>query len=293
MSTHVDLDIADFVSGRLTEARRKEIEEHLRKCDPCAAEATWASEFREQALRQGLRHLEPMRVVELASRPEVADEAEREHLASCDSCRGEVDWAEGSAPVDAESEGDEPPSAPSANRPVRARPLRWAWLAAAALIVLALWVLPRGTRFDPSRFAIVEPLPVRTSRSIPESGSFEESRLLGLEAYASGNYESAAAQFGRALSIADGEAEVLLYLGSAELLERDLESAVLHLSDAKEFAVDGPVHDEAAWQLANTFLLLGRLDEAERILETLAAGEGRRHEDSSNVLVAIDAARGR
>jgi tetratricopeptide (TPR) repeat protein len=277
VSVHVDLDIADFVAGRLSEARQKVIEDHLRQCDTCAAEVAWANEFRNQALRQGLRHLDPMRIVELSLRHTVASDTEQEHLDSCDRCRTEVAWSE------------ELPT-PSA-KTTRRRPLRLALLAAAAVITVALLFIPRGDRFNPSQFAIVEPLSVRVSRSIPEPGSFEESRLLGLDAYKSGDFGSALEHFLHASSMESDHPELLLYLGSAELLDGRVDPAIEHLRQAMDNATEPAVRDEATWQLVNALLLSGLADEAEDLLTALAEGEGRRADEARSLQQAVRAAR--
>ena len=279
MNTHVDLDIADFVAGRLPQARRKEIEDHLRKCETCAMELAWANEFRDQALRQGLRHLDPMRIVELSHQAEGASEAEQEHLTSCADCQAELTWS---------GERATPDAVPPSDRRARRKPILLAFLAAAAMIVGVLLLMPRGTRLDPFQFAMIEPLPVRNTRSTAEPGSFEESRMLGLEAYAAGNYVAAREHFLHAISMESDRPELLLYLGSAELLEDNLNSAELHLRQATEHAPAGTVRDEASWQLANALLLLRRADEATQLLSMLADREGRRRDDSLAMLEAID-----
>ena len=270
MKPHLEFELADIVLGRLPREKQAEVEEHLRTCDICAAEVAWANEFRGQALRQGLRHLDPMRIVELSLRQTLASDTEQEHLDSCDCCRSEVAWSEELPTPDAKT--------------ARRRPFHLAWLAAAAAITVALLIIPRGDRFDPSQFAIIEPLPVRISRSIPEPGSFEESRLLGLDAYKSGDYGSAREHFLRASSMESDRPELLLYLGSAELLEDNLDSAEAHLRQAAQHAPAGALHDEANWQLAHTLLLLRRADEAKRIFSILAKQEGRRRGESFELL---------
>jgi len=288
VNAHVDLEIADFVAGRLSEERRKQIEDHLRECDRCSAAAAWANDFRREALRQGLRHLDPLRIVELSLRAEIASEAEQAHLASCASCRAEVAWAKEHPTPDAETEDDEPPAVPTAIPRARPKRLPPAWLAAAAaMIVIALLLVPRIDRFDPTQLAIVEPLPVRISRSIPNPGSFEESRLLGLDSYRSGDYVSARKHLLHALSIETGRAETLMYLGSAELLDEHPETASEYLRKAAEYAPIGAVHDESRWQLANALLLLGRTDEATHELSILADRDGPRRSDSLALLEAI------
>jgi len=153
---------------------------------------------------------------------------------------------------------------------------------------LTLILVPRDADVDYPGLARIEPLPVRIERSVPESGSFQAIRRLGLDSYAAGNYAIAREHLARAVEMEPSNGEMLLYLGSAGLLDGDLEPAIGHLEQARTRSPDGAVKDEAAWQLANAALLDGRSDEAKRILQKLGEFDGRRGEDSRALLESLD-----
>lgn len=276
MSRHIELEIADLVAGRLPRAREDELRAHLEGCEACAAELAWAERLRDEALRQGLRHLPPMRVVELTEGGE-ATPAERDHLERCGDCRDELEWSR-NAPAD-DGAGK---AAPASFR-------RWVWLtAAAAVIVLALFWWPRTPQRDWTAIARIEPLPVRITRSAPEGGSFEERRLIALEAYAAGDWSVARERFVSALELSPDDAELLLYLGSAELLDERHEQAASHLRRARDLA-DGPrLADEARWQLANLALVEGRPADAVPLLRELASAGGHRAAAAKELIEPLD-----
>jgi hypothetical protein len=276
MSRHLDADIADVVNGRLPEERERALEEHVTRCEQCAAELDWANRLRDQALREGLRHLSPMKIVRLSTGEQTASDAEAVHLEGCAECSAELDWAR--------RQPDEPVTA---GRVAKSRSLRsWAWLGAAAVLVLAVYSLisVRETA-DLSILATIEPVPVRLSRSVP-AGPFEEARLAGLDAYASGDWAGARASLAEAAHIDSENDEVLLYLGSAELLADHLGEARDHLLRSIRHASSDRVRDEAAWQLANLALLENRRAEAVRWLEPLALG-GHRAADASELMTRL------
>ena len=159
---------------------------------------------------------------------------------------------------------------------------------AAAAVVLTLILVPRGADVDYAGLARVEPLPVRVTRSVPEAGSFEEIRLLGLDAYAAGDFAAAREYLLRAVELEPDNGEMLLYLGSTELLEGQVEAAIDHLEKARERSPDGAVKDEAAWQLANAALLDGRPEDAVRVLEKIGEFDGRRAEDARALLDSLN-----
>ncbi len=288
MSEHRNHQIADFLAERLAEAERRDFEEHMKRCPECSADLSWARDLREQALRQGLRHLAPMRIVELAADRQAVTEAEGDHLSRCRECGTEIDWAGGLCePAEGEDEDAGPRTrwTPIAGRPRR---VNWGWagLAAAAAVLLFVLLPPAG---DPglADLAQVEPLPVRITRAVPEPDSFEDHRLQGLEAYSAGDYVGAGAHLADALELRPADAEMLLYLGSTFLLRGQPESAAEMLDGPAVAATDPVLRDEAAWQLANSLLLAGRGDEAERTLETLAGREGRRRTEAQALVEAL------
>jgi anti-sigma factor RsiW len=283
VSGHVHLELADYLAGRLSDERRRQFEKHVRSCESCAAEARWAAEFREEALRQGLRHLDPQREIAIASDPTAASHAERSHLDRCQACRTELEWMRAHPDDEADDEEEEPSTPRRAGRP-------WAWAAAAAAIVVLglLWVRQPWNGADIAQLARIEPLPVRISRSAPEAGSFQQWRLSGLDAYAAGDYASARDALGRAAQLRPDDAETRLYFGSSALLDGDLETAAAELRLAAALAEDAPaLRDEAMWQAANVALAGGRPEEAERLLRDLSAELGPRADDARRLLAVL------
>jgi Flp pilus assembly protein TadD len=129
---------------------------------------------------------------------------------------------------------------------------------------------------DVRGLAVVEPLPVRVSRSVPEAGSFEAHREAGLERYSSGDYGTATHELALALEIRPDDGEVELYLGSAELLSGNLAEARTRLRAASEHAARPRIREEALWQLANLELAADHAAEASRLLERVIGLEGQR-----------------
>jgi tetratricopeptide (TPR) repeat protein len=229
--------------------------------------------------------------VALAPGPGEASEVERAHLASCAQCRRELDWASELPEADQVDEEDDLGESGSGAEPSRPRslPTRWAWAGfAAAAVVLTLILVPRGPGPDLAALARVEPLPVRITRAVPEPGSFEEARLMGLDSYAAGDYADARGHLARSLELEPNNGEMLLYLGSAELLLGELESAMEHFRAARDRSPDGVVRDEAAWQSANAALLGGRREEAVNLLEQLGNYDGSRGDDARALLEQLD-----
>jgi hypothetical protein len=265
VNEHVVDEMADYLDGRLAPERRARIEAHLGSCADCAADFSFARELRDETIRQGLRHLEPERLVELASGVAPAPtEGEARHLERCEMCREELEWMR-SLPAEEQA------------RRAKVVPLhrhRGAWLLLAATVAaLVLW--PRGTERDFSRLARLEPIPVQLTRDVP-TGPFEQERVAGLERYSNSDWAGAREAFTRALQVQPGSEEIRLYLGSAELLDGEVAAAVDRLHGLAEDAADPRIRVEARWQLANGLLLAGREPEAVELLEDLAAGEGRR-----------------
>jgi hypothetical protein len=263
---HVVDEIADYLEGRLAPHRLAEVEEHLGTCADCAADFAFGRELRDEAARQGLRHLAAERFVELGSTaaPTPTD-AEAQHLDRCEMCRAELSWMRG---LPAEEEA----------RRARVVPLfrrRAAWLLLAAAIAgLALW--PRGGGRDLSRFARLEPIPVRLTRG-DANDSFERERLLGLERYSNADWAGARESLSAALRARPASEEIRLYLGSAELLDGDVDAAVGRLRGLVDEAADPGIRAEARWQLANALLAAKQTqEEAMKLLEAVAAAPGRR-----------------
>lgn len=294
MTAHIDLEIADFLEGRLPAPRRAELESHLRQCTRCARRTDWARRLREEALRDDAPHVTPERVVEISrSGLESATGQERDHLSWCSGCRQDLEWV-GSTPSGEEAPGRRgtTPGAPVAGTvPVaRGRSRRWigglgvAAAAAAAIVLVVL--LPPGAG-DLSGLARIEPLPVRLIRATVEPGSFEETRRRGLEDYRDGNYAGAREQLTRASRLNPAHAETRLYLGSALLLLGDSRAAVDELSRVAEDAQGEIVLQESLWQLAQACLATGDRDGAEKALVRLTEGRGARARDAADQLAAL------
>jgi len=290
MSDHVSLELADFLEDRLTPSRRGELEAHLEGCPECAAELAFARHFRESALAQGLMHLRPERIVELAGSSGEPTDAERVHLDACDVCRGEMHWAEsGPTADDPGSDAGDPP-APGNSR----RPLFRLWIPAAAAIAALLAVFitlvaPRLRTGGPefADLILAEPLPVRINRSAAPPDSFATARLLGLESYQDGNYALARDRFREALGVRPEDAEMLLYSGSTELLLGDAATAATHLEAGLRTAGSDALRAELAWQLADALLEQGDRDGARRAL-TRVIELGRSHAaDAERVLTEL------
>jgi tetratricopeptide (TPR) repeat protein len=298
LSGHISDDIADYLADRLPSARLEEIRRHLDACTACAAEVAWAREFQEAALELGRRHIAPMRIVQLAAgEGEPLAAPESRHLDRCASCTGELEWARRQPSVEAipdptpNGASPQPAQRPEASRAWAWRP-RWVGLAAAlaAAAVVAVLLRPGAPRVETPTLAALarlEPLPVHMTRSPADAGSFEESRLLGLEAYAGGAYEEAIPHFQRAALLRPEDDEIRLYLGSAALLARRLELAAEHLEPLAVRTTDPTRLAEALWQLANLQLLQQRADAALSTLQRLESLDGRHAAEARQQIEAL------
>lgn len=296
MTAHIDLEIADFLAGRLPAARRDELESHLRQCPECARRADWARRLRDEALRDDAPHVTPERVVAISrSGPEPATDQERDHLSWCSGCRQDLEWA-GSTPAGEEAAGDAAaagastaPAVPAARRQRSRRWIGWLGLAAtAAAVVLLVVLLPPGAG-DPSGLARIEPLPVRLTRTTPEPGSFEEARQEGLADYRAGHYADAREHLARASRLHPASAETRLYLGSAHMLLGEHRLAIEELARAADAAEGGIVLQESLWQLAQASLAAGDRDGAATALVRLTEEGGARGRDAAEQLTELRA----
>ena len=285
---HIIEQIADYIENRLTPEVHREVEMHLDKCGECAAALAFAMKLREEALAQGLAHIRPDRIVALSADRHAATPAEAAHLAACESCRGEMEWAGSGTAEDAATE-DADEDSRRRTTPSFAR--RW-WPAGAvalAAVVATLIFLPRGPRDagDLSGRLRIEPLPVNISRGAVEPGTFEAARLRALELYRDGNYTNARRAFDEALVLAPGDAEMLLYLGSAELIQGNPAGAALHLAAGANRAEEPPLREELLWQLAHAHLAAGKTGDATSALEQVVALEGRHADEARGLLAEI------
>lgn len=293
MSGHVTDRLGDIVAGRLGRDEQQRIDEHVKRCPECASKIAWTRRLREEALRQGVRHPSSLRIVELGRAPEAATEAEREHLASCADCGGELHWVEG-LPASGEAEeaegegGADAEMEPLPSRPARRKerwPLRvWLPVGLSVAALLLVLFLPRWGEPDLSGLAVIEPLPVRTLRGVPEPGTYEDHLQQGLAAYRDADYRLAESHLEKAAALRSADPVANLYLGSAYLLLDVRGPAVTRLEIAEEAARDPALKAEAAWQLANALVLTGSTAEAKESLETLAQGGGQRQSEARELL---------
>lgn len=296
MSDHVVDRIADYLEGRLTPEVARAVEAHLDACAECAADVEFARALQTAAMRQGLTHIRPGRIIALATDPAGATLPEEQHLMECRSCREELDWVRRSSASDLTDGGSSP--ADSGLHPTRARKssrslirgwgLGLATVAAAVLIVL--FVIPRGS-IEPERaagLAHVAPIPVNITRSSAPPGSFEEVRMKALEAYRDADYDLAVELLGQAVDERPDATELILYLGSAAMLTGDYGSATRHLQVCIQRASNDALRDEALWQLANAELAGGKVDAARDTLKRVRDAGGNHAEDATRLLSELN-----
>jgi len=277
MTEHVTQELADYLNGRLTPDRRREVDAHVEACGECAAELAFATRLVDSARSQGIAHLHPDRIVALADAPAGATSAERDHLEACDACRAELGWA---ANVSTGHALD----LAVAERPPAPRHLwsrLWVPAGAALAVAAAVAIVFIGPRFareasDPAGLIEARPLPVRFSRSAAPTDSFDSARLGGLEAYQEGDYRAARVRFGEALAIRPDDAETLLYAGSTALLLDDPAGAAPLLETGLQHTDRQPLREQLYWHLADARLELGDIGAARDALEEVSElGQGR------------------
>jgi tetratricopeptide (TPR) repeat protein len=294
MSGHVAGEIADYIEGLMKPDRARAFEAHISSCPDCAADLDYARSLQTGGLQQGLMHIRPARIVSLAGERETVSEIEAQHLKRCESCRAELEWVRES------SKSDPMPGGGVANgiraarsaiqRPRSSRSRYRAWglglAAVSAAVVLFLMVLPDGSMdTDTARgLARVEAIPVNITRRPVPPDSFAEKRLRGLEEYRDGRYESARAYFERAAEIQPADSEILLFLGSAAMLVGDHDAAAKHLLMLVEGTNDEGLRMEGLWQLANSYLAVGRVEEAKSLLGRVRDTGGLRADEATTLL---------
>lgn len=284
MSGHVTDEIVDYLDGRLDPERREIFMQHLAGCAECKAAVDFALTLRETVDAQGLAHLDADRIVALAATPEGMTGGERAHLEACPDCRLELDWVT--------SRPGEPASTGLGLERFGSRRFRIlapvaALAAAAALLIVFLPARKPRPGTDLAALVHVEPLPVQITRGVPAAGSFEEARLEGLEAYRDGDYARAADACSEALVRKPGDAEMLLYRGSAELLTGRPGPAATDLEEGLRRTDLPPLREELFWQLASARLLLGDRSTATDALNHVIDLNGRRTGEARRLLDAL------
>ncbi len=286
---HILDQIADYLENRLTPEQRREVEMHRDECDECSAALAFAMKLQAEALAQGLTHIRPDRIIALAGDSKAVTPAEQQHLAACESCRRELEWA--AAGKEEEALGSEDVDEDRRRRAAPSFAKRWwpaAAVAAAAVIAIVIF-LPRGSRDTPDYTALarIEALPVSISRGASEPGTFEAARLRGLELYRDGNYAGARAALEAALGLEPGNAEILLYLGSTELLQGNPADAARHLAAGTNRTETPALREELLWQLVHAHLAANKREEATSSLEEIIALDGRHADDAGRLLAEI------
>jgi FimV-like protein len=281
---HVTPWIADHVEGRSSPSERATIETHLAHCEECAADFAFARSLRADVEAARLRHLSSGRILALLQdRPETA---ERAHLDRCAECRRHLEWAR-ELPADA-----------AAALPIEAAR---AWLRR-TLSSLRSWTGSQrsGDRPAPARAAAdaatlriallarIEPLPVLVQRGSEREDARAWAR--GLELYREQSFAAAAPEFAKAVDLAPERAEILLYLGSSQVLLGRDEDGIQTLQRAVRLAgtdPPSPLLEECRWQLANAYLSIGDAATAAPILQEIAATGERHREDAARVTQSL------
>lgn len=161
------------------------------------------------------------------------------------------------------------------------RPTTWLsiWRAAAllGLIGLVFGFLAVWKPDSPSqRLAQVTPLPAQVDPTTPTNDPYHAAWIRGLHAYSEGKYGQAEKHLRAALALEAAHAEAYLYLGSALLLQKQVDPAIESLSMSVSLASAPEYWEESRWQLAQAFLLEGSPDPAVALLRDIVR-DGRRH----------------
>jgi hypothetical protein len=291
----VDL-VADFVWRRLDEATLSRVRKHLETCSDCASDYAAAVVLRQAG--EAKMHLDAERLTELSGASGRISPEERAHLESCDPCAHELDMLRGlgSAPSVSGLELELAPypkkrelrraSSPSP----RSRRLGWSVAALAVAAALILFIIPGRESVELGTMAVLEPMPVRVTRSSAEPGSFDEARLQALAAYGAANYVEALERLDLSLERRAGDPEMSLYRASALALTGRLDDARDGFIDllADGDAVDAAMRDEARWQLVQVELLQTDRAGVEELLDELLARPGHREADARSLRAKLD-----
>lgn len=138
--------------------------------------------------------------------------------------------------------------------------------------------------------AVIEPIRAALPNVSSSPGAFEEARMKGLTAYKRADYDDAVERLATAHEIHKENSEVLLYLGSAELLRGESAKAVQYLRLSAEAAMRAPLKHEAQWQLANAYLASAEADSAEAVLQRVIEEARARSAAATDLLARLRAA---
>lgn len=294
-------EAADYIDGRLAPGRRDLIQDHLEECSACRAHYDLIERSRATVRRGPLCHLTPERIralsVEALPQPS-GDEAE--HLAACSDCCAELAWARSAPRVERVAR---PAPGLGSRRvdvgPLLLRPLREVWEAfrrrpmwgaaglgvATAVTVFFIFFAPGDRDRQFSDIAIVEPIPVPAVKG--DEGEFARRLMSALEPYAAGHYADAARSLEELVPLAADPSTVLLYLGSAQLLDGQPGEAAQTLRGAMDRAKAPRLREEAAWQLAQALLRHGEGLEARAALAQVAGFGGMHAIQAGELLVPL------
>lgn len=163
-------------------------------------------------------------------------------------------------------------------------------VAATALILLTSGLhsyraqLARQSRF--AALAVVDKVPyeIGLMRSPGEA-----SRLFyqGMQFFQQEDYKNAIEKIRAAVQADPENAMFQYYLGYAHMLDGTYRQAVLAL-EASSLRSKGSLHADAQWYLGNAYLKVGRIADAQRVFESLAATKGRRAALAHSILAKMN-----
>lgn len=179
-----------------------------------------------------------------------------QHLLACSSCRDmvRIGAATRSALVASDA------------HPRRRRVLQFAWLPAAAVIVLAVLATRRESRWN--ALGSVQAAPFAGAPLRPSVDSTTALVDSGMRAYQAADFAEATAKLRRAAR-ADSSPALRFFLGVSLLMRNDAAAAIQALRD---IPVASPYAHEAAYYAAKAWVRLQRPDSAIAVIERMSAG---------------------
>lgn len=253
MSRHVESQLADYVHGRLVGDQNTEVKKHLDECTECGADYRWILAFREDGRAEGVHHLTPERIVDIAKAAD-ADTLEQHHLKGCQDCMSELAWVRENTREEAHPQLLEIPESSEGRRPFPVRALWAAGLAAAAMLTVFLLIPREAGEESIATLAELSPLSVSVTRAHSEPGTFEAHLTEGLNRYADGNYVEAHARLQEALGIRPDHEVALLYSASSSLFTGRPQEAEAVLIGLRQASL-ATVRTEARWLSIQSRLL--------------------------------------